>query len=76
MKVKTSITLSSDILKTIDRVTRRGGNRSDTVERLLRESLAARARAAADARDRALIDQHAEALNAEVADVLRYQADL
>ena len=76
MKVKTSITLSSDVLKTIDRVTGRGGSRSDTVERLLRESLAARARTSADARDRALIDLHAEALNAEVADVLRYQADL
>jgi metal-responsive CopG/Arc/MetJ family transcriptional regulator len=76
MRVKTSITLSADLLKRIDRTTGRGGSRSETIERLLQESLATRARRAADARDRAIIDQHADSLNAEIDDVLKYQADL
>jgi metal-responsive CopG/Arc/MetJ family transcriptional regulator len=76
MKLKTSVTLSEDILKTIDRLARKGESRSAIVERLVRESLAARARQAAADRDRALLDTHADALNAEVEDVLRYQSDI
>ena len=67
---------SCAILKTIDRSTKKGESRSETIERLLREGLAARARRAADARDLALINTHAEALNAEAEDVLRYQPGL
>lgn len=74
--MKTSITLSEDIVKTIDGAAAKGENRSQTIERLLREGLAARARQATDARDRALLDRHADALNAEADDVLGYQADL
>src|SRR5438874_1120951 len=72
MKLKTSITLSEDIVKTIDRASAKDESRSQTIERLLRESLAARARQAADARDLALINRHADALNEEAEDVLRY----
>jgi len=76
MKLKTSVTLSEDIVKTIDEVARAGESRSQTIERLLRERLAAEARHAADRRDLALINRHAEQLNAEAADVLQYQVDL
>lgn len=76
MKVKTSVTLSEDILKTIDRLARKGESRSEAIERLLRESLAEQARRAADLKELALINQHAERLNAETEDVLSYQADL
>jgi len=76
MKVKTSVTLSEDVLKTVDRSTRKGESRSAAIERLLRESLAARARYTIEQQDRALLDRHAEALNAEVDDVLGYQADV
>lgn len=76
MKLKTSITLSEDVLKTIRRAARKGESRSETIERLLRETLAVRARLAAGQRDLALINLHADALNAEVEDVLEYQADL
>jgi metal-responsive CopG/Arc/MetJ family transcriptional regulator len=75
MKVKTSVTLSEDVVKTIDRTARKGENRSQTIERLLREGLASRARHAAEERDRALLNRHADALNAEAEDVLGYQAD-
>ncbi len=76
MKLKTSITLSEDIVKTIGLAARRGESRSETIERLLREGLAGRARRAADERDLALINKHADALNAEADDVSGYQVDL
>jgi metal-responsive CopG/Arc/MetJ family transcriptional regulator len=76
MKLKTSVTLSEDILKTIGRKARKGESRSETIERLLREALAARERREADARELALINEHAEQLNAEADDVLKYQVDL
>ena len=76
VKLKTSITLSEDIVKSLGRASLRGESRSETIERLLREGLAARARRAAAARDLALINEHAEALNAEAEDVLGYQVDL
>jgi metal-responsive CopG/Arc/MetJ family transcriptional regulator len=76
MKVKTSITLSEDVLKRVSRAKRKGESRSETIERLLREGLEARIRQAADARDLALINRHAEALNDEAGDVLEYQVDL
>jgi len=76
MKMKTSITLSEDVLKTVDRAARKGESRSAAIERLLRDSLAALARHALEQQDRALLDRHADALNAEVDDVLGYQADV
>jgi hypothetical protein len=76
MKLKTSVTLSEDIVKGLARVARRGESRSVTIERLLRNGMAAEARRAADARDRALIDRHADALNEEAEDVLAYQVDV
>ena len=76
MKQKTSITLSEDILKTLRRAARKGESRSETIERLLRESLSASERSAADRRDLELINRHADRLNAEADDVLEYQKDL
>jgi metal-responsive CopG/Arc/MetJ family transcriptional regulator len=77
MKLKTSITLSEDVLKHIDRTARKTReSRSETIERLLRESLLARARHAADQRDLTLINRYADELNAEAEDVLAYQIEL
>jgi metal-responsive CopG/Arc/MetJ family transcriptional regulator len=76
MKSKTSLTLSKDLLKRVDRIAREGESRSATIERLIAESLSARARRAADAADRAAIDRHARELNAEAEDVLGYQVEL
>ena len=63
-------------MKTLRRAARKGESRSETIERLLRESLAASERAMADRRDLALINRHADRLNAEADDVLDYQTDL
>jgi metal-responsive CopG/Arc/MetJ family transcriptional regulator len=76
MKSKTSITLSGDLVKTIDQLTPKGGSRSETIERLLRESLAARERRARDLKDLEAINRHAAQLNEEAEDVLGYQVEL
>jgi metal-responsive CopG/Arc/MetJ family transcriptional regulator len=76
MKLKTSVTLSEEVVKRLDRVKRRGESRSEAIERLLSESLAAETRRAADLRDLALINSNADALNAEAEDALTYQVDV
>ena len=58
MKLKTSITLNKDVVAAVERSARKGESRSQTIERLLRLSLAAQARADQDARDRHLINAH------------------
>jgi hypothetical protein len=63
-------------VKTLKRASLKGESRSETIERLLRESLAARARRLADQRDLEIINRHADRLNAEAEDVLEYQTDL
>ncbi len=74
-KQKTSVTLSADILAGLKRAARRGESRSETVERLLRERLDDEAARLRQAREMEQINRHADALNAEAADVLAYQGD-
>lgn len=76
MKSKTSITLAEDIVAAIDKLTPKGGSRSETIERLLRESFAARERRARELKDLETINRHADELNTEAEDVLTYQVDV
>ena len=75
MKSKTSITLSEDLLVSVKRAARKGESRSETIERLLRERLNDEAARRARDREVAQINRHADALNAEAADVLHYQGE-
>jgi len=75
MKVKTSITLSADLLDEIDRISGEEP-RSALIERVLRAYLRRRARAEGDARDLERLNEAADALNAEAEDVLLYQSPL
>jgi metal-responsive CopG/Arc/MetJ family transcriptional regulator len=75
MKVKTSITLSPDVLRAVDRAGGGRSNRSRVIETALREFMERRARAARDRRDIEIINRSAEALNREAADVIAYQAE-
>lgn len=74
MKVKTSITLSEDVLQAVDAMCNGHGNRSEFIERALRAFIAHRRREARDARDIEIIDRNADRLNRDAADVLEYQA--
>ncbi len=73
MKVKTSITLSEDLLVTIDQFSHSFKNRSDFIETAVRNFIAQLIRAEQNARDLKIINQHADELNAEAEDVLSYQ---
>jgi metal-responsive CopG/Arc/MetJ family transcriptional regulator len=76
MKLKTSITLSEDVLESIDQLTLEGESRSEAIERLLRESFAQQAQRARDSKDLELINKHADQLNEEAEDVLTYQVEM
>jgi metal-responsive CopG/Arc/MetJ family transcriptional regulator len=70
MRVKTSISLSKELLKQIDRV---DSNRSNFFERAARSYLTGIEKKRRDARDASILDAQAERLNAEALDVLGYQ---
>ena len=74
MKVKTSITLSEDLVKILNRYA--PDNRSEFIEKALRSFIAQLARDEKTARDIRIINDQAEALNAEAEDVLAYQVKL
>jgi metal-responsive CopG/Arc/MetJ family transcriptional regulator len=76
MRVKTSVTIDERVLKAIDKATTRGRSRSRLIEDAAREFLARRARSAREARDLAILNEAADALNLEMEDVLTYQADI
>ena len=76
MKQKTSITLSKDVLTQLDRLAGSRYSRSATIERVLRKYFRERTRAALHARDLQRINQAADQLNSEAADVLGYQAPI
>ena len=73
MKEKTSITLSKEVLAGIDRMAGSKKSRSAFIEHVLNQYLLERARAARDRREIELINQHADELNEQAEDVLRYQ---
>jgi metal-responsive CopG/Arc/MetJ family transcriptional regulator len=76
MKIKTSITLSEDLLEAIDKYATQFRNRSDFIEAAVRIYLAQMKREEQNARDLAIINRKADSLNREAADVLAYQVPL
>ncbi len=74
MKEKTSVTLSKDVLKDVDRLAGSKYSRSAFIERVLRRYLRERAKAALEARDLERLNGAADRLNREAAEVLEYQA--
>ncbi len=72
MKVKTSITLSEDLLDEVDRAAG-SESRSTFIEGVLRGFLRRRALNREQDQDRGILDCVAEALNEEAFDVLQYQ---
>jgi metal-responsive CopG/Arc/MetJ family transcriptional regulator len=76
MKIKTSITLSEDLLKAIDKYAKEYKNRSDFIEEAVRVFIRQLVRRQQDARDLEIINHRADYLNQEAMDVLSYQVDL
>lgn len=73
MKVKTSITLSDDLLKAIDQQAEPRKNRSEFIERVIRIYFDQAIHEKQNAKDLEIINQQAERLNEEAVDVLSFQ---
>ena len=73
MKVKTSITLSEDLLEAIDQRSAQFKNRSDFIESAIRAFIAQMVREEQNAKDLAILNRQGERLNQEAIDVLSYQ---
>lgn len=76
MKIKTSITLSEDVIEAIDKLTGQSRNRSEFIEKAVRAYIAQMIRREPNARDLEIINQRADRLNQEALDVLAYQGDV
>jgi metal-responsive CopG/Arc/MetJ family transcriptional regulator len=69
MRVKTSVTLPSSLLKAIDRL---DGNRSAFLERAALAYISSRTKAELDVRDASILDRVADELNQQ-SDLLEFQ---
>ena len=76
MKIKTSITLSEELLKEVDRYLGESGNRSAFFEEAIQGYLAQKAHQLREAKDLEILNQQADSLNREAKDVLSYQVEL
>jgi metal-responsive CopG/Arc/MetJ family transcriptional regulator len=75
MKVKTSITLSAEIIQEVDRFTQASGNRSEFIEAALKEFIARKTRDEQNRRDLGIINRKHARLNREAEDVMAFQSD-
>ena len=73
MKAKISITLSEDIIKSIDSILGGSQNRSAFIETALRSYLAQKVKKSRDDKDLEILNRNSERLNKEAKDVLSYQ---
>ena len=76
MKVKTSVTLSQELLALIDQQLQGENNRSAFIELAVKTYLDLITRNKRDQSDLQIINRLSEKLNREAIDVLRYQAEL
>jgi metal-responsive CopG/Arc/MetJ family transcriptional regulator len=76
MKVKTSITLSEDVLLAVDNLSRaQAHSRSEVIEEAIQAYLRRRTRDEIEARDLDILNRESELLNAEALDALDYQVE-
>jgi len=76
MKIKTSITLDEELMKSIDEEFGGRKNRSQLIEEAVKEYVEKRTQGKRDLEDLAILNKKADKLNKEAADVLSFQVDL
>ena len=76
MKIKTSITLSQDLLQSMDAMLTGAGNRSRFIEAAVRAYIKHLKKEARDDRELLILNQNADSLNQEAEDVLSFQVNL
>ena len=74
MKVKTSVTLTPQLIEAIDQQCGAGGTRSEFLEKAAWEVIRARQRHERGEKDKRIYAERADELNAEAEDVLAMQA--
>lgn len=75
MKARTSLTLSEDLIASIDKLAGSKVSRSAYIEQILREFVNGRAQGRKAAREVAAINRHAVQLNSEMSDALTFQVN-
>lgn len=75
MKLKTSITLSEDVIEAVDELAGESSNRSEFIETVLRSYIARKQRDEQNLRDLAIINRRHARLNREAEDVLAFQGE-
>jgi metal-responsive CopG/Arc/MetJ family transcriptional regulator len=75
MKSKTSLTLSEDLVVSIDKLAGPKASRSAYIEQILREFVERSAQARKGAREIGAINRHAPKLNSEMSDASSYQVN-
>ena len=76
MKVKTSITLSDDVLNEIDKIITSRGNRSTFIETAIQYYLNHRKKEIRNHNDLDIINKLSDSLNEEAEDILSYQVKI
>jgi metal-responsive CopG/Arc/MetJ family transcriptional regulator len=76
MKIKTSITLSKNLLKEIDSIISKSGNRSLFIEEAIKNYLNHKKRFLRNQNDLEIINRSADDLNKEAEDTLSYQVKI
>jgi metal-responsive CopG/Arc/MetJ family transcriptional regulator len=76
MKVKTSITISKSLLKEIDLIISKSGNRSLFIEEAIKNYLIHKKRNLRNKNDLDIINRSADELNKEADDILSYQVHI
>ncbi|MBI5044125.1 MAG: ribbon-helix-helix protein, CopG family [Nitrospirae bacterium] len=76
MKVKTSITLPEELIKSIDTLFGGHENRSEFIEKAVRDFIERQTQKRRDLEDLSILNKKADKLNKEAEDVLSYQVDL
>jgi len=76
MKVKTSISLSEELIHSIDELFGRQKNMSKFIEKAVKDFIERQIQRKRDLKDLDILNKKANKLNREAEDVLSYQADL
>lgn len=76
MKIKTSVTLSQELLTEVDRLVAPSGSRSEFIERAVRAWITQAKEREMSRRDLDVINRHAARLNREARDTLAFQGDV
>ena len=76
MKIKTSITLSEELLESINRMFGKQKNRSEFIEKAVWDFIERQKQKRRDMKDLDILNNKADVLNKEAEDVLSYQVEL